>query len=141
MQPHAHHCQLLIERLSCAVRGTRSCRSATKAAGALPPALAVINPKQPGDGYPDKNLAGVGIAYKIAEALMQKLDGQPANGNLTDLLDLVALGTVADLAPLLGLPCGERRQEKSVVGEEVGGLTDQAVDLAAFHARPPSVVR
>lgn len=35
----------------------------------LPPALAVINPKQPGDPYPDKELAGVGIAYKIAEAL------------------------------------------------------------------------
>ena len=67
----------------------------------LPPALAVINPKQHGDPYPDKELAGVGIAYKIAEALysVQK----PANNfQLTDLLDLVALGTVADLAPLVG---------------------------------------
>ena len=68
----------------------------------LPDAFAVVNPKQHGDIYPDKYLAGVGIAYKIAEALMQKLDGQPANGNLSDLLDLVALGTVADLAPLIG---------------------------------------
>jgi single-stranded-DNA-specific exonuclease len=67
----------------------------------LPPAFAVINPKQHGDPYPDKDLAGVGIAYKIAEAL---LSVQPsANGfQLSDLLDLVALGTVADLAPLVG---------------------------------------
>jgi len=61
----------------------------------LPSALAVINPKQHGDSYPDKDLAGVGIAYKIAEALA-------SNVQLTDLLDLVALGTVADLAPLVG---------------------------------------
>ena len=67
----------------------------------LPAALAVINPKQHGDIYPDKDLAGVGIAYKIAEALFsvqQPLNGFPSN----DLLDLVALGTVADLAPLVG---------------------------------------
>ena len=66
----------------------------------LPPALAVINPKQHGDPYPDKDLAGVGIAYKIAEALMSK--GQTSSVQLADLLDLVALGTVADLAPLVG---------------------------------------
>jgi single-stranded-DNA-specific exonuclease len=67
----------------------------------LPPAFAVINPKQQGDPYPDKDLAGVGLAYKIAEALVTVQ--QPINGFLsTDLLDLVALGTVADLAPLVG---------------------------------------
>ena len=67
----------------------------------LPPAFAVINPKQHGDLYPDKDLAGVGIAYKIAEALLTVQ--QPINGFRTnDLLDLVALGTVADLAPLVG---------------------------------------
>jgi single-stranded-DNA-specific exonuclease len=66
----------------------------------LPPALAVINPKQHGDPYPDKDLAGVGIAYKIAEALFSF---QPSSSPiLDDLLDLVALGTVADLAPLVG---------------------------------------
>lgn len=65
----------------------------------LPPALAVINPKQHGDIYPDKDLAGVGIAYKIAEALLSL---QPSAFNLDVLLDLVALGTVADLAPLVG---------------------------------------
>ena len=73
------------------------------AEGDLPPAFAVINPKQPGDKYPDKDLAGVGIAFKIAEALMD--NGQPSTINgqrLYSLLDLVALGTVADLAPLVG---------------------------------------
>jgi single-stranded-DNA-specific exonuclease len=67
----------------------------------IPPALAVINPKQHGDPYPDKDLAGVGIAYKIIEALVQV---QPLTDGvqLSDLLDLVALGTVADLAPLVG---------------------------------------
>ncbi len=70
------------------------------AEGALPLAFAVINPKQPGDAYPDKDLAGVGIAYKIAEALANV---QPERGFILDsLLDLVALGTVADLAPLTG---------------------------------------
>lgn len=75
----------------------------------LPPAFAVINPKQHGDPYPDKDLAGVGIAYKIAEALTMDdgrqtmVNGQSSAVNgLTDLLDLVALGTVADLAPLVG---------------------------------------
>ncbi len=68
------------------------------AEGDLPPAFAVINPKQPGDKYPDKDLAGVGIAYKIAEAL----NSNPQPINLDTLLDLVALGTVADLAPLVG---------------------------------------
>src|SRR6185503_6932332 len=69
--------------------------------GSLPPALAVINPKQHGDLYPDKDLAGVGIAYKIIEALSRA--HQSTNGfQLSDVLDLVALGTVADLAPLVG---------------------------------------
>ena len=66
----------------------------------LPPALAVINPKQHGDPYPDKDLAGVGIAYKIAEALYSFHNS--SSYNLQSLLDLVALGTVADLAPLVG---------------------------------------
>jgi single-stranded-DNA-specific exonuclease len=67
----------------------------------LPQALAVINPKQHADPYPDKDLAGVGIAYKIAEALFKTGDSRSEIG-LGDLLDLVALGTVADLAPLVG---------------------------------------
>ena len=66
----------------------------------LPEAYAVINPKQPGDQYPDKDLAGVGVAFKIANALLEKF---PDSSMKSDkLLDLVALGTVADLASLTG---------------------------------------
>jgi len=70
----------------------------------LPDALALINSKQPGDTYPDKELAGVGIAYKIAEALLERFlqRGGRTDFRLEILLDLVALGTVADLAPLTG---------------------------------------
>lgn len=66
----------------------------------LPLADAVINPRQAGDPYPYKHLAGVGLAYKIAEAYLQKY---PQEGlRASDWLDLVALGTVADLAPING---------------------------------------
>ncbi len=71
---------------------------------ALPPALAVINPKQPDCPYPFKDLAGVGVAFKLAQGLFlaQEQKGNPATLPVDDLLDLVALGTVADLAPLRG---------------------------------------
>lgn len=69
-------------------------------AGDLPQALAIINPKQEGDTYPEKYLAGVGIAYKIAQALHQTI--KSSDLQLETFLDLVALGTVADLAPLTG---------------------------------------
>ena len=64
----------------------------------LPPALAVINPSQRGDSYPFKELAGVGVAYKLAQALLRRL-GQPEP---IESLDLVAIGTVADMVPLYG---------------------------------------
>ncbi|MFN2195014.1 MAG: single-stranded-DNA-specific exonuclease RecJ [Anaerolineales bacterium] len=64
----------------------------------LPEAVAIINPKQASDPYPFKELAGVGLAYKIVEALVEQLEA--TNLYLPEFLDLVALGTVADLAPL-----------------------------------------
>jgi len=72
------------------------------AEGELPYALAVINPKQAGDRYPEKDLAGVGVAYKIAQALFSRKEISGLVFQLEDLLDLVALGTVADLVPLVG---------------------------------------
>ncbi|RPI95914.1 MAG: single-stranded-DNA-specific exonuclease RecJ, partial [Chloroflexi bacterium] len=78
----------------------------------IPGALAVLNPKidqkirlenGKSNVYPEEMLAGVGVAYKLADALMrvvQAQDRQQVNLKLEDLLDLVALGTVADLAPL-----------------------------------------
>lgn len=72
------------------------------AEGDLPLAFAVINPKQVGDLYPDKDLAGVGVAYKIVQALLDSIGTTEEGFHADDLLDLVALGTVADLAPLVG---------------------------------------
>lgn len=67
----------------------------------LPPALAVINPKRADSSYPERMLAGVGIAYKLAQALRES-NGGAGLGDESNLLDLVAIGTVADLAPLVG---------------------------------------
>ncbi len=72
----------------------------------LPPALTAINPKQPDCPYPFKELAGVGIAFKLAQALLRSHQRVPITSQAVrlveeDLLDLVALGTVADLVPLL----------------------------------------
>lgn len=66
----------------------------------LPNAVAVIDPKRPDDPYPEKNLAGVGVAYKLAAALDNKLKGE--DSEIDTYLDYVALGTVADLVPLTG---------------------------------------
>ncbi|HAE85474.1 MAG TPA: single-stranded-DNA-specific exonuclease RecJ [Anaerolineaceae bacterium] len=66
----------------------------------LPPADAILNVHQPDDSYPFKDLVGVGMAYKLAAAY---LTVYPQPGvNAEDWLDLVALGTVADMAPLAG---------------------------------------
>ena len=77
------------------------------AAESLPIADAIVNPNQPGCGFLSKNLAGVGVAFYLMLALRAELK---ANGwlrqqglpvpNLADLLDVVALGTVADVVPL-----------------------------------------
>jgi single-stranded-DNA-specific exonuclease len=67
----------------------------------IPPAVAVINPNRSDSKYPEAGLAGVGIAYKLAQALRQAMP-ERARFQEDELLDLVALGTVADLAPLQG---------------------------------------
>lgn len=68
--------------------------------GDLPRAYAVICPKQEGDLYPDKDLAGVGVAFKILQGLFlhKGMNVEKAD----EWLDLVALGTVADIVPLTG---------------------------------------
>lgn len=72
---------------------------------ALPDALAIVNPNQPGCPFPDKSLAGVGVMFYVLLALRARLrdsghfvDRQAPN--LAEFLDLVALGTVADVVPL-----------------------------------------
>ena len=64
----------------------------------LPKADLIINPNQPLDSYPNKDLAGVGVAYK----LLQKLADHKPQLKPEKYLDLVSLGTIADLVPLIG---------------------------------------
>ena len=70
----------------------------------LPPALAVLNPNQPDCPYPEKNLCGVGVAFKLAQGLLQTLDwpADKLRRILRSFLKLVAIGTVADVVPLTG---------------------------------------
>jgi len=70
--------------------------------GDMPQAYAIINPNRSDCNYPDKNLVGVGLAYKLVEALVIKRTPYKNNVELDDLLQLVALGTVADLGVLRG---------------------------------------
>src|SRR5215470_2121332 len=64
-----------------------------------PPAFAVLNPNQKGCGYPDKNLAGVGVAFKLVHALYREY-GREAQ--VPAFMKIVAIGTVADVAKLTG---------------------------------------
>ncbi len=68
--------------------------------GLLPPAVAVLNPKRADSDYPFRELAGVGVAYELLRAVCAAR-GLPA-GAPTKFLDLVTLGTIADVAPLIG---------------------------------------
>ena len=65
----------------------------------IPKATAVINPKTDGDNYPDE-LSGVGVAFKFAQALYQAHNQDERD--LDEHLDLVAMGTAADIVPLVG---------------------------------------
>ncbi|MFA6160337.1 MAG: single-stranded-DNA-specific exonuclease RecJ [Parcubacteria group bacterium] len=67
----------------------------------LPKAYALINPNIVNSGFPFKSLAGVGVAFKLAQALCQKQAPEKSE-QLKWALDLVALGTIADCVPLLG---------------------------------------
>jgi len=65
----------------------------------LPPACAILNPQRADSGYPEKVLAGVGVAFKLVQALLgERLCGRL----LQSYLKVVAIGTVADVVPLLG---------------------------------------
>jgi single-stranded-DNA-specific exonuclease len=74
----------------------------------LPAAAAILNPHQPGCGYPAKDLAAVGVTFALAMALRRRLRETGRFGerrpepNLKEALDLVALGTIADVVPLVG---------------------------------------
>ena len=106
----------------------------------IPKAVAVINPKRPDDRYPFKDLAGVGVAFKVIQALQRSL-GKPEQGQEKWLLDLVALGTVCDVVTLVGenralVSFGLRvmqRGRRIGIGAlaDVGGVDASAV--SAYH--------
>lgn len=107
----------------------------------LPAALALVNPKQPGCAYPYKHLVGVGIAFKLVQALVKRgLRAGELRGR--DMLDVVALGTVADMGPLTGenralVKAGleaiaTTRRPGLLALIEVAGLRPAAVDSTAI---------
>jgi single-stranded-DNA-specific exonuclease len=113
----------------------------------LPPAVAVIDPRREDDRYPFKHLAGVGLAFKLAQALLRAESRVPVSKAKVlpqeeELLDLVALGTVADLAPLIGenraLVCRgleqlQKRQRPGIAAMlEEAGLEPEQVDATAI---------
>jgi len=65
----------------------------------VPKALAVLNPNQPGCGYPCKDLCGAGVAFKVAQALLERAGRERL---IPSFLKIVAIATIADSVPLLG---------------------------------------
>ena len=82
--------------------------------GVLPSAAAVLNPKQPGCEYPFKELAGVGVAFKLCCELIRR-NGKKIS--IESLLKLAAIGTVADVAPLIG-------ENRTIAWLGLNGLSD-----------------
>ena len=77
-----------------------NCTSLITPPPVLPEAYAIINPHQQGCAYPFKQLAGVGVAFKLCQALFKKITG--SNELWRGHLEFVAMGTVADIVPLVG---------------------------------------
>ncbi len=107
---HADGVRLIIS-VDCGIRGMDAARRARELGvdliitdhhepeDELPPALAVVNPKQKGCAYPDKNLAGVGVALKLVQALCARTGHEKW---LPAFVKIAAIGTLADVVPLVG---------------------------------------
>jgi len=101
----------LVVSVDCGIRGADAARRARELGldliitdhhepgPVLPPALAVINPKRPDCAYPEKELAGVGVALKLVQALCLRTGHE---GWLPSFVKMAAIGTLADVVPLLG---------------------------------------
>jgi single-stranded-DNA-specific exonuclease len=101
----------LVVSVDCGIRGAEAARRARELGvdliitdhhepdTELPDALAVINPKRPDCAYPDKNLAGVGVALKLVHALCRTAGRESW---LPGFIKIAAIGTLADVVPLVG---------------------------------------
>ena len=85
----------------------------------LPPALAVLNPNRPDCPYPEKNLCGAGVAFKLVQGLLATLDWPPAKVRRVSesFLKIAAIATVADVVPLTG-------ENRVIVKHGLDGLRD-----------------
>jgi single-stranded-DNA-specific exonuclease len=138
----------LIVSVDCGIRGTDAALRARELGvdliitdhhepdGTLPPAFAVINPKRADCSYPDKNLAGVGVALKLVQALCLRAGKTKW---LPAFVKIAAIGTLADVVPLVGenrviakLGLGSLSTGRHTVGLrallECSGLTGKTID-------------
>jgi len=102
----------------------------------LPESLALVNPKRPGSAYPFSELAGVGVAFKLAWSLLAALD-RPKQ-ELTDLLDLVGVGTIADMVPLVDENRIIARLGLTALGHTTRPGLAALMELAGIGKRPPT---
>jgi single-stranded-DNA-specific exonuclease len=144
---HGEGVQLVIS-VDCGIRATEATLRAREVGvdliitdhhepeGTLPPALAVINPKRADCRYPDKNLAGVGVALKLVQALCQRAG---KTRWLPAFVKIAAIGTLADVVPLVGenrviakLGLGSLSSGRHTVGLrallEASGLSGKRID-------------
>ena len=98
----------------------------------LPPAVAVLNPHRKDCPYPEKDLCGAGVAFKLCQALWHRMERK----SFEEDLELVALGTVADLVPLRG-------ENRRIVKEGLMRMTDTAfigldalIEIAGLKGKP-----
>ncbi len=101
----------LVVSVDCGIRELEACRLARDLGmdvivtdhhlpgDELPEVASILNPKQPGCDYPDKNLAAVGVVFKLVQALFESRDRSSV---VPHFLKIAAIGTVADMVPLIG---------------------------------------
>ncbi len=141
----------LVVSVDCGIRGAEAARRARELGvdlivtdhhepdTELPPALAVINPKRHDCPYPDKHLAGVGVALKLVQALCRQSGRESW---LPGFIKIAAIGTLADVVPLVGenrviakIGLDQLSRGPHKVGLrallDVAGLTGKAID--SFH--------
>ena len=125
----------VIITVDCGIRSTKAAEEAKRLgidlivtdhhepAQSLPPAFAVVNPRREDCAYPDKDLAGVGVTFKLIQALCIRTNKEHW---LPSVLKLASIGTLADVVPLRG---ENRVISKIGLAELASGTHSQGIDL------------